>query len=119
MSGLALKAFFKIMDLWEVKAREQRVLLGDIPESTYHKWKKFLTGNLTKDQLDRISYILGIYKALQILIPDNHQSDKWIKQANFAPLFGGNPPIERMLAGTMHDLHVVRQYLDAQRGAWA
>ena len=72
-----------------------------------------------KDALERISYILGIYKALQILLPDEKAADQWVKRPNTAPLFGGRSALDRMMSGQVADLFVVRQYLDAQRGGWA
>ena len=74
---------------------------------------------LSKDTLERISYILGIYQALQTLLPNEGAADSWIKQANTALPFGGRSALERMLSGQVADLFVVRQYLDTQRGGWA
>jgi len=95
---------------------EQRTLLGDPPTSTFFKWKKELNGALSRDVLERISYVLGIYKALQILIPVPERADQWISRPNTAPLFGGRSALDRMLGGNVGDLYAVRQYLDAQRG---
>ena len=94
-------------------------LLGVTARSTYFKWKKYAQGHLPKDTLERISYVLGIYKALQILLPDGKAADAWIKKPNSAPLFRGKSALDRMLSGQVSDLFVVRQYLDAQRGGWA
>ena len=66
--------------------------------------------------LERISYVLGIHKALEILFPDPVRADAWVRRPNDAPLFGGRSALERMLGGNVSDLYVVRQYLDAQRG---
>jgi hypothetical protein len=74
---------------------------------------------LSHDTLERISYILGIYKALEILLPNSKAADQWVKQANTAPLFQGKSALQRMLSGNVGDLYVVRQYLDAMRGGWA
>jgi hypothetical protein len=68
------------------------------------------------DTLERLSYLLGIYKALQILLPDPQAADEWVRKSNSAPPFGGDSALERMLSGQVADLYVVRQYLDAQRG---
>ena len=68
------------------------------------------------DTLERISYVLGIYKALQILLPDAARADAWVRQPNSAGPFGGRSALERMMGGNVGDLFVVRQYLDAQRG---
>ena len=69
--------------------------------------------------LERVSYILGIYKALNILLPNEQAADAWVRCPNTAPLFGGKSALDRMLLGKVSDLYVVRQYLDAQRGGWA
>jgi hypothetical protein len=66
--------------------------------------------------LERISYVLGIYKALQILLPDATRADAWVRQPNTATPFGGRSALERMLGGNVGDLYAVREYLDAQRG---
>ena len=116
LAAPALRAFFNIADHWALSATEQRVLLGNPPSSTFFKWKKERRGPLSRDVLERISYVLGIYKALQILLPDAARADAWVRQPNTAGPFGGRSALERMLGGNVGDLFVVRQYLDAQRG---
>jgi uncharacterized protein (DUF2384 family) len=118
MSGAALRTFFNIAELWGLSVEEQKTLLGIPSSSTYYKWKKDTRVTLSPDTLERISYILGIYKALQILLADTQAADTWIRRPNTAPLFGGKSALERMLSGNVSDLYVVRQYLDAQRGGW-
>ena len=72
---------------------------------------------MSRDVLERISYVLGIYKALQILIPDAETSGRVDRQVRTRlPLFGGHSALDRMLGGNVGDLYAVRQYLDAQRG---
>ncbi len=71
---------------------------------------------LPQDTLERLSYILGIYKALQILLPNPRAADEWVRKINQAPQFGGRSALERMLSGQVADLYIVRQYLDAERG---
>ncbi len=117
MSGAGLRTFFNIAELWDLSGKEAMTLLGVTNESTYYKWKRDPANSmLTRDTLERISYILGIYKALQILLPKESSADAWIKKANNAPMFNGRSALERMLSGNVVDLFVVRQYLDAQRG---
>ena len=116
LGGPALRAFFKLAEQWELRISDQRRLLGDPPESTFYKWKRQQEGTLGRDVLERISYLLGIYKNLQILFPDPKQADAWVRKPNAAPLFGGGTALERMLSGNVADLYVVRQDLDAQRG---
>lgn len=116
LAGPALRAFFQIADKWALSADQARVLLGNPARSTFSRWKRMQTGAVSNDVLERISYLLGIYKALHILFPDPTQADAWIKRANAAPAFGGASALQRMLGGQVADLYVVRQYLDAQRG---
>ena len=118
LSGPALRTFFRIADAWGLSTDEARRLLGDPPRSTFFLWKKPGARELPRDTLERISYVLGIWKALQILLPDEAAADAWIRKPNAAPLFGGKPALERMLSGNVADLYVVRQFLDAQRGGW-
>ena len=116
LSAPALRTFFRIADEWELSSDEARTLLGSPPRSTFFLWKKTGHGQLGRDTLERVSYILGIYKALQILLPDAAAADAWVRKPNAAPIFGGKPALERMLSGNVADLYVVRQYLDAWRG---
>jgi hypothetical protein len=120
LSAPALRTFFRIADAWQLDTAEQMQLLGISSRSTYFKWKKDPAATvLSRDALERISYLLGIYKALQILFPRPEQADAWIRKPNHAPLFGNRSALQRMLSGNVADLYVVRQYLDAQRGGWA
>lgn len=117
MSAAAIRAFGNIAKLWQLGLDEQLILLGSPPRSTFYKWKKEPeTANLGRDTLERISYILGIFKALQILLPDEKAADGWIRRPNSAPPFGGRSALDRMLSGNVADLYIVRQYLDAMRG---
>ena len=120
MSAAGLRAFFRIARDWDLSADEQIVLLGSPGRSTYFKWKQAPeAARVGRDTLERLSLLLGIYKALQILLPQPGAADTWIKRPNSAPPFGGRRALDRMLAGNMSDLVAVRQYLDAMRGGWA
>jgi hypothetical protein len=120
MSAAGLRAFFNIARDWGLGTDEQLVLLGSPGRSTFFKWKATPeTAELKRDTLERLSYLLGIYKALQILLPATTAADAWVKKPNSAPLFGGRSALDRMLGGNVSDLVAVRQYLDARRGGWA
>ena len=93
-------------------------LLGT-PVSTYRRWKRAPDITLDVGQMERLSLLLGIYKSLEMLLPRADAADGWIKQPNRNALFGGQTPLERMLAGHIEDLAVVRRHLDAERGGWA
>src|SRR2546421_12043652 len=112
-AAAGLRAFGKIAQLWSLSIPEQLALLGIASRSTYFKWRKEPHPKLPPDTLERLSYLLGIYKALQLLLPDPHAADEWVRRPNDAPLFGGKSALERMLSGHVADLYIVRQYLDA------
>ncbi len=109
----AMEAFSNLADVWDISTDEQINLLGSPGRSTFFKWKKS-GGNLPNDTLERISHILAIFKALQIVLPDETAADEWIKKSN--DYFDGRSALEVMLDGKVVDIYKVRQYLDAQRG---
>jgi uncharacterized protein (DUF2384 family) len=113
--AIALKAFFGITQKWKLSSEQERVLLG-IPKATFYRWKQQKDGALSQDTLERISYVLGIYKALRILLPTERMAHEWIYKANQAPLFSGNTALDKLLKGQVVDLADVRRYLDAERG---
>lgn len=112
----ALQAFFNITRLWELSAAQQRVLLGNPPSSSFYKMRAEQSGRLSHDMLERISYIMGIYKSLRILLANEQAANCWVKQPNDAPIFGGNSALDKMLQGNVADLSDVRRYLDSERG---
>ena len=116
VSSPALRTFFRIANAWTLENKEQMALLGHPPRSTFFRWRRAKGVVLPKDTLERLSYIFGIYAALQVLLPRSEAADAWIRKPNAAPLFGGRSALDRMLSGQVGDLFLVRQYLDAQRG---
>lgn len=113
-SQIAKRAVFRIMGCWGVGNDQARTILGSPSRSTYFQWKKEQGGPLSRDAFERVSYIIGIYKGLQILFPTPANADAWISKPNDA--FGGQSALERMSAGNVSDLHAVRAYIDHVRG---
>ncbi|MEF8834406.1 MAG: antitoxin Xre-like helix-turn-helix domain-containing protein [Halofilum sp. (in: g-proteobacteria)] len=112
-----LRTAFNIFDKLGLTVDEGRVLLGGIPRSTYHRWKKAPgSATVSRDLEERLSYILGIYKALQILIPDERQRRLFLRRENTAPICRGATPLDVMLRGRVSDLYRVRRWLDGERG---
>ena len=112
-SAAALSAFFSIGKVWSLDSDEERILLGCPQKRSYALWKRAPENALlARDTLERISYILGIYKALQVLLPKPQAADEWIRKPNTAGIFGGGSALERMLSGNVSDLYLVRNYLD-------
>lgn len=111
---VALKVFFNIMNEWGVRNQDQITLLGKPGSTTFYNWKKGKVSSLSVDTMERISYIMGIYKALGILFPTRGQADAWIKKPNSH--FNNESALDYMLKGSIVHLNDMRRYLDAQRG---
>lgn len=114
LTGPALLTFFNIADAWHLSEGEQMAILGLDSRSTLQNWKRGEVAALSKDALERISYVMGIYKGLQILVPQT--ADEWVRKPSKAKLFAGGSALDRMVSGNVSDLYVVRQYVDGQRG---
>ena len=112
----ALAVFRRICDLWGLDPTQRRTLLG-VRKSTWYRWEEGSKSSaLDADTLERLSYIMRIFSALQILLPIPERAHAWPRLANSAPLFGGASALDRMLGGQVGDLKAVADYLDAQRG---
>ena len=91
-----------------------RRLLGDPPESTFYKWKKQRDGSPGRDVLERISHVLGIFKALRVL-HSAALADEWVRLPNTNPIFAGETPLAYMMRGGLPAMQTVRRLLDARR----
>ena len=114
---LALEGFFRIIERWNLDNASARRVLGAPAERTFFEWKKGNVGRLPEDTLRRIGYVAGIWKALEMVYSDPTLADTWIKRPNRH--FGGQTPLDRMLAGDVTDLAAVRNYIDAARAPWS
>ncbi len=115
LSRSALMGFFKLAGAWNVRDDDARELLGGLASSSYYDWKKNPDRLLEVDRITRISYLLGIYKALHILYGDK-LADEWVHLPNTNPIFAGRTPLAYMLAGGLIAMQTVRKLLDARRG---
>lgn len=115
LSASALKGFFKLIAAWKLRDEDARELLGGLSSSAFYEWKKNPQRVLEVDRITRISYLLGIYKALHILYGDQ-LADEWVTLPNKNQIFGGRTPLSQMLAGGLLAMQTVRRLLDARRG---
>ncbi len=111
----ALKAFFNIAKLWHVRDEDAMRLLGSMASSTYYAIKKSPRRAIDPDTILRISYLVGIFKALNIL-HGQALADRWVTLPNANPIFRGITPLEYMIRGGIPAIQVVRRLLDARRG---
>lgn len=118
LNKAALNAFFNIINEWKLSNQQAMVLLGIRPQnrSTFYRWKRHPErAQLSKDKLERISYLLGIYKALVTIYPSRETACTWLLRSNQAYPFNGQPALKIMLAGNVSDLYEVRKHLDARK----
>ncbi|MEP6781902.1 MAG: MbcA/ParS/Xre antitoxin family protein [Gemmatimonadaceae bacterium] len=118
LGAAGFRTFLALAEQWQLTVNERTRLLGDIADSTYHKWRSGKIGELSRDQLERLSLVLGIYKALRLIFSDEATGTRWLRGANSESTFASRSPLERMLNGSIDDLYAVRRYLDAWRGGW-
>lgn len=109
---IALKAIFNTMKEWQVDEKKQRILLGNPAADIFEEWKCGEVTPLESDVLERISCMLGIYKNLGTLFPEQKQANEWLHKPNAA--FAESSALDFMLLGQMVNLREVRHYLDAQ-----
>ncbi|MEY3264477.1 MAG: hypothetical protein RL717_1954 [Pseudomonadota bacterium] len=114
LSRSALQAFFKIAQAWQLRDEDARELLGGLSSSAFYEWKKNPERVLEVDRITRISFLIGIYKALHTIYGDK-LADEWVSLPNRHRLFGGSSPLAAMLAGGMLRMQSVRALLDARR----
>ena len=124
-ASAALRWFDTMRDAneWSLTIDDQTDLLGGVKLRTFHGWKsKALAGEdieLGRDTMERLSLLLGIYKAFKILAPANRPevAKSWFTTSNIAKPFSGRSPKEFLLERKSIDaLYTVRRYLDAARG---
>lgn len=115
LSPAALRSFFKLAERWSIRDEDARTLLGGITNGPFYEWKKNSERVLDTDRLMRVSYLVGIFKALHILYPEG-LADSWVRLPNTNRLFQGKTPLEYMSRGGIPAMHNVRALLDARRG---
>lgn len=110
----ALRAFFRIMDRWQVRDEDARSLLGGVSNGPFYEMKRDPDRTLDTDRLTRVSCLIGIFKALGILYP-GALATAWIRRPNANPIFAGRPPLAYMTDGGLPAMLLVRRLLDARR----
>ena len=115
LSRTAIEAFFKLAQAWDLRDEASRRLLGGVSNGVFYQLKRGRKKTLDQDRLTRISLLIGIFKALNILYSPK-LADSWVTLPNSNPMFSGEPPLACMIKGGVPALIRVRQLLDARRG---
>lgn len=115
LSGPGFRAFLAIAERWRLSVHDQLTLLGSIPPSTYHLWKSKGPSTLSRDQLERISLLIGIWRGLRLLFAEERLAEQWLTAINEDFPFFGASPLSTLLRGSIDDLYAVRRYIDGWR----
>src|SRR6202007_2609059 len=114
LSRAALKAFFNITTRWAIREEDARELLGGVSNGPYYQMKKSQEGRiLSADELFRISYLIGIFKALNTL-HGQLLADQGCGLPNPNRIFAGQTPLEFMKKGGQQAMEIVRELLEAR-----
>ena len=111
-----LRTFFALAQVWNLSEDEQMKLLGVASPVTLRAWKGGSCSAVSSETIERISYLLGIFQAINILLPDQSRADQWMRAPNAGEPFGGRSALDRMTDGSIDDLQAVRRHLEAQIG---
>jgi hypothetical protein len=114
LSASGLKAFFNMMSRWKVRDEDARALLGSVSNGPFYEMKRKPERVLDPDRLMRVSYLVGIFKALNILYSEK-LADGWVQLPNSNPVFAGQTPLSFMVKGGLPAMQTVRRLLDARR----
>jgi uncharacterized protein (DUF2384 family) len=115
LSAAAIEAFFRIVEKWELRSEDAMALLGGISHGRYYTLKKTRRGILTQDELTRVSLLIGIFKALNILFSPR-LANQWVARPNTNPMFHEAPPLTALTQRGVPGMLGVRRLLDSRRG---
>jgi len=102
------------MARWKVRDEDARALLGGVTNGPFYELKRNPVRVLDVDRLTRISYLIGIFKALHILHAPK-LADEWVHIPNTNPIFRGEMPLAYMIRGGLPAMQTVRRLVDARR----
>ena len=108
-----MATFFNIASHWKLKRKDARNLLGGLETKAYSRLTIEAEITLKPDKLTRISFLTGIFAALNRLHGEKI-ADKWVTLPNSNRIFGGRTPLDYMTRGGIPAMQTVRRLLDAR-----
>ena|SRR5579863_8417891 len=115
LSHPAIAAFFSIVEKWDLRNEDAMALLGGASHGRYYQLKRTRKGLLSQDELTRLSLLIGIFKALNIVF-SRKLADQWVSRPNSNPMFRSARPLELLIRGGVPAMISVRRLLDSRRG---
>lgn len=115
-AGALARTTVNLFRAWKLSDAEARTLLGGMSPRTWARWKEGSFGRTDRDLRMRMAHLMGIHKGLRYLFREPARGHAWLRRPNAA--LGGRSALDLMLRGEMSDLSVMREWIDAERGAW-
>ncbi len=115
-AGALARTTVNLLKVWKLSDGEACIVLGDMSPRTWARWKDGNVGRIDRDLRMRMAHLMGIHKGLRYLFRDPARGYAWIRKPNDA--FGGLSALDLMLRGEISDLAALREWLNAERGAW-
>lgn len=115
MAGVGMTAFRRLVEIWQLTNEEAAALIDVTPRTWARMKKPDWSGRLSHDQILRLSALVGLYKGLHLYFA-RRLADTWAARPNDGPLFRGERPVDRMIAGGLPAIMATRDYVDALRG---
>ena len=109
------RATVNLFRAWQLSDIEARILLGDMAQRTWARWKEGGIGRIDRDLRARMAILMGIHKGLRYLFTEPARGYVWMRKPNSA--FAGQSALDVMMRGEITDLIDLRAYLDAERSA--
>jgi uncharacterized protein (DUF2384 family) len=115
LSPAAIAAFFAIAEKWQLRNEDAMALLGGASNGRYFELKRNRRGLLSQDELTRVSLLIGIFKALNILF-SQRLANQWAWRPNSNPMFNDAAPLQLLTRAGVPGMIAVRRLLDSRRG---
>lgn len=116
VSGPALAAFLRVSAAWKLDEAQERMLLAQPSVERLRQWKEQRAGALSLDQVERISYVLRIFRMLQTLVQSGTVGQDWLLAPRQEPIYGGRRPIDLMCLEDIRGLRQVSRFLQELTG---
>ena len=116
MPAAPIRLFDKILKTWQLCESDAIPLLGLEPSDKDYiaevlAGRRVLRG---RDANDRIAYLIQIRMALFAWLRDEAEENSWLRESQST--LDGQVPMELLLEGSMENLLLVKEYVDAATG---
>lgn len=113
ISATGLNAAVNILNLWGCSFEQKDAILG-IPKCSSLKYQKSINlVQLSKDQLERISYILNIHADLRMIFANPENQYGFMLMKNHNDFFKGARPIDLITGGSSETLFEIYKHINA------